>query len=86
MASTGPCEYCDLRGPRRSGVEDGLKEDLHVCEYCWKLLQSPSTALPLLRGHLALEMRGIVRPQRASALTESFIRGVAAWMPRPRRS
>jgi len=86
MATKGPCEYCKREGPRRAGPEDGLKEDLHVCTYCWKLLQSPSTALPLLRGHLALEMRGVVQPKKAGTMVESFIRGVAGWMPRPKSS
>ncbi len=86
MANKGPCEYCRQPGIRRSGLEDGLKEDLYVCGQCWKLLQSPATAVPLLRGHLSLEMRGVVKPGMAGGMITSFVERVAAWRPRPQSS
>lgn len=86
MAEVGPCEYCGRSGPWRAGPADGLKEDMHVCAACWKLLQSPATALPLLRGHLSLEMRGVVKPKEAQAMIESFIGGVSGWAPPPKSS
>lgn len=86
MESSGPCEYCRKPGPRRSGPEDGLKEDLHVCRHCWRLLQDPVTAVQLLRGHLSLEMRGVVRPRAAGEMVSSFIERVSPWRPRPKSS
>ncbi len=86
MADRGPCEYCGQPGARRSGIEDGLKEDLYACGQCWKLLQSPATAVPLLRGHLSLEMRGVVKPKKAGEMVDSFIHNVAGWAPRPKSS
>jgi hypothetical protein len=86
MDDKGPCEYCGRPGPRRAGAEDGLKDDLHVCSQCWKLLQSPATAVPLLRGHLSLEMRGVVKPKAAGSMVSSFIERVREWRPRPKSS
>ncbi len=79
MAHNGHCEYCGRPGLKRVGVEDGLDEDMHVCTHCWKLLQSPATALPLLRGHLSLEMRGVVKPVAAGKMVDSFMEKVAEW-------
>ncbi len=76
------CEYCGRPGKRRAGPEDGLAEDAYACDQCWKLLQSPATALPLLRGHLSLEMRGIAPGDRSEKAVSAFIEGVAPWRPR----
>ncbi len=43
------CEYCTMPGKPRDGVE--------VCDHCWNLLQNPVTALPLIRGHITMELR-----------------------------
>ncbi len=82
----GKCEYCSRPGPRRAGPEDGAPEDLFVCAPCWKLLQSPATAVPLLRGHVSLEMRGVVRPGAAEKLVSSFLSAISPWRPRPKSS
>ena len=77
------CEYCGRPGRKRIGPEDGAPEDVHACDHCWKLLQDPVTAVPLLRGHLSLEMRG--EPD-AAKVVGAFIDEVAGWRPRPRSS
>ena len=79
----GKCEYCGRPGERRAGPEDGLPSDAYACSHCWKLLQNPVTAVALLRGHLSLEMRGIVEPKTADGMVSSFLRKVAGWRPRP---
>lgn len=77
------CEYCGRPGQKRAGPEDGLPYDVYACGSCWKLLQNPATAIPLLRGHLSLEMRGVVEKKEAEGLVSSFIGKVAGWRPRP---
>jgi len=47
------CNYCKKPGRERI-------PDIYVCNGCWKILQDPKTALPFLRGHLTLELRGSI--------------------------
>ena len=54
MSSLGKCNYCDRAGQERVSGEDPV----HVCDGCWRILQDPKTALPFLRGHITLELRG----------------------------
>lgn len=77
--SDGPCNFCGSKGQRRGGEEDGLEEDLFVCGSCWNLLQKPETALPLLRGHLSLSLRGV--PGSAERI-QSFMGEISGWKPR----
>lgn len=79
------CEYCGRAGTKRAGAEDGLAGDAYACDQCWKLLQSPATAIPLLRGHLSLEMRRTA-PDRSGRAVSAFIDGVSSWRPRPKSS
>lgn len=81
--TTGKCEFCGRRGKKRAGPEDGLSENAYACEGCWKLLQNPVTAIPLLRGHNSMELKGVVEPKEAESMVNSFIRGVSPWRPRP---
>lgn len=80
---TGKCEYCGREGEKRAGPEDGLAENAYACAHCWRLLQNPVTAVALLRGHLSLEMRGVVEPEEAGKLVSSFVKNVSGWRPRP---
>lgn len=53
-----PCEYCSRPAPAIAEKgEPGVDIDVHVCEACMRLLKSPETALPLIRGHLSIEGR-----------------------------
>lgn len=79
MSNHGPCEYCTGKGFKRLGIEDGLKEDVYVCDQCWKLLKNPLTALPLLRGHLNIILRSKTNPEKVKQFTEAFVRGIAGW-------
>ncbi len=56
---SGACAFCTRSGEVRAG-EGGAPEDVRVCGGCWKLLQDPATALPLLRGDLSVSLRGRV--------------------------
>lgn len=79
----GKCEYCGNPGEKRAGPEDGLPENAYACSHCWKLLQSPVTGPALLRGHLALGMRGVVAKDEAEGLISALLRNVSGWRPRP---
>lgn len=50
------CYYCTQDGILRVKKEEAekLTSDIYVCDNCWRLLQNPATALPLIRGHLSL--------------------------------
>lgn len=76
----GSCHYCSKEGLRRAGEEDGLSEDMFVCPGCWKLLSSPVTALPLIRGDLTLRSRS-GSPAVGTGI-EPFMEMIAGWKPR----
>jgi hypothetical protein len=73
------CEYCGVSGVRRAGKEDGLDKDVFVCDRCWKLLKDPKTALPLLRGHLAMQLKGSVSPAKLDWMMNKYMGIVADW-------
>jgi hypothetical protein len=50
------CMYCTRDGKERMDLTK--EESAVVCDSCWKLLRDPKTALPFLRGHLTLQLRG----------------------------
>lgn len=64
MSDFGSCEFCGRPGAKLAGVEDGLESDFFACTGCRKLLSKPVTALPLIRGHLTLELRGKMSKKR----------------------
>ncbi len=86
MADAGPCEYCKRPGVRRAGPEDGLQGEAFACKPCWELLKNPLTAVPLLRGHVSLEMRGVVEEREAEKLVQAFVGTVSGLSPRRRPS
>lgn len=74
-----PCTYCGRASKQRIDEMD----DSGVCDGCWALLQDPGTALPLMRGHLTMSMRGRIPPQRLASMVEAFMEAVARRMGRP---
>lgn len=70
------CIYCGDAAEKRLEDED----DSAVCGGCWSLLQSPDTALPLMRGHLTAALRGRMPAERVRALVDGFVEGVARRM------
>ena len=78
----GPCHFCrQTNSPPRVG-EGEPHPELHVCKGCWSLLKNPSTALPLLRGHLTLELRGKLGAHELKEMLESWMKVVSSWRPR----
>jgi len=74
------CIFCRGKGvPRIMAEETDLKEELSVCNYCWKLLQNPKTALPLIRGHLSLTMRGKMPAEYLKFQIDKFMEKIADW-------
>lgn len=69
------CNYCS-----RAGIE--RIPDVHVCSGCWKILQNPKTALPFLRGHLTLELRGKI-PENTLKEQINIFMGHASKLKRP---
>lgn len=73
------CHFCsrprsELR-VRASETEAGV--DLHSCDRCWDLLKSPATALPLIRGNLAISLRGKMPGEQARAALDKFMARLA---------
>ncbi len=76
------CLYCGAPGTLRAGKQDGAQGDVHVCDGCWKLLKNPKTALPLIRGHLMLTLRGKVPPTQLEQDLNRYMEMISAWKPR----
>jgi hypothetical protein len=72
---TGKCHYCDSAGKERIPGEDPT----YVCDGCWKILQDPKTALPFLRGHITLELRGKVPESQLKQQIEIFMGNISKW-------
>ncbi len=66
------CDFCDHPGDDRG---DGVC----VCPSCWKLLQDPKTALPLIRGTVTMKMRGTMPKDRLDRVVDEFMGMVSAW-------
>ena len=73
------CEYCDTDGVLRAGPADGLEKQVYVCESCWKLLKDPKTALPLLRGHITMQLRGTVSSPNLDQWINDYMAIIANW-------
>jgi hypothetical protein len=72
------CNYCDRTGKECIPGDDPA----YVCDGCWKILQNPITALPFLRGHLTLELRGKVPEHLLKKQINTFMEH-AAKLKRP---
>ena len=85
MIIYGKCEFCLNKAPLRIPKTEqimGIEEDTYVCETCWKLMQNPRTALPLIRGHLTLSLRGTIPPKQLDKMINNFMEKISAWKPR----
>lgn len=67
------CEYCNRQG------KDRLGNGTAVCDPCWSLLQNPQTALPLLRGHMTLTLRGKIPEAELKKKVDKFMAEVSKW-------
>jgi hypothetical protein len=67
------CKFC----LRPTETREGLS--VAVCASCWKLLQNPNTALPLIRGHLTLALRGKLPEAELKKRINQFMTMVADW-------
>lgn len=57
------CMFC-MKGHAlvRATAKETGSEDARACDSCWKLMKDPRTALPLMRGHLTMTLRGHGEP------------------------
>ena len=69
------CMYCGNLGTARVPGD----EQSCVCDKCWKLLQNPVTALPLIRGHLTITLRGKIPPDKLDEMIQKFMGSIASW-------
>ena len=77
------CIFCFKPGKPRVGAEgQDFDEDVAVCDYCWKLLKDPKTALPLIRGHLSLTERGKKPAGQLEDQIDQFMGKISNWKPR----
>lgn len=70
---TGPCEYCGRPGPMRLEEGKDSDRDAYVCEIHWTLLSNPVTALPLIRGTVTSNLRGLGPPSSVGRVVNGFI-------------
>jgi len=68
------CEYCARPARPREGLEDTA-----VCDSCYSLLQNPVTALPLIRGHLTLTLRGTMPDAELKKKIDAFMQMISGW-------
>ena len=82
--TTGPCNFCNRAGPIRVSVdeEESINEDIYVCNQCWKLLQNPATALPLIRGDLSISLRGKMPKAYLQKSIDAFIEKISEMKPK----
>jgi len=66
------CQFCTMAGKDR---EDGV----YICDACWKLLQEPTTAMALIRGHLTMELRGKMPEEDLKKHIDKFMEMVSTW-------
>lgn len=76
------CMFC-MKGPSpvRATAKETGSEDVRVCDSCWRLMKDPKTALPLMRGHLTLTLRGKGEPDLEKKI-QSFMDLVKDFRPR----
>lgn len=76
MKDVGSCMYCGREGEERL---KGAGEPSYVCTACWAILRDPRTALPFLRGHLTLQLRGTVPEGELEERLNAFMKGISGW-------
>ena len=71
------CMYCSAKGTERISEKEG--GPIYTCNYCWIILQNPKTALPFLRGHLTLQLRGKMPSKELDAKINLFMKTISEW-------
>ncbi len=66
------CHFCDGFGLDRG-------DDVSVCRSCWALLQSPATALPLIRGTVSMKLRGTMPKERLDEVVNEYMGMLSTW-------
>lgn len=66
------CDFCDSPGQDRG-------DDVCVCPSCWKLLQDPVTALPLIRGTVTMKLRGTMPKDQLDRVVNRFMGEISRW-------
>jgi len=66
------CLYCS-RPAKQKGT------DVAVCQACMVLLKNPATALPLIRGHLTMTLRGKLPEADLKIKIDSFMEMISSW-------
>ena len=69
------CQYCS----RPADIQ--VEKNTFVCSVCWKLLQNPATALPLIRGHLTMTLRGKMPDAELKRKIDMFMAMIGNWKP-----
>ena len=69
------CQYCS------KPTDIQVDTNVFVCPICWKLLQDPITALPLIRGHLTLILRGKIPDNELKKKINTFMQMIGSWKP-----
>ena len=69
------CLYCS----RPAEIQQDL--DVAVCYICSELLKNKVTALPLIRGHLTLTLRGKIPDADLKRNIDIFMSMIADWEP-----
>jgi hypothetical protein len=73
------CEYCNAAGKVRAGKQDGLEKDVYVCDSCWELLKNPTTALPLMRSHLSMNLKGKIQSGKLDRMINKYMSLISDW-------
>lgn len=80
-AANDGCTFCYKPGKLRVRADEqpDVGDDTYVCDPCWKLLQNPATAIPLMRGHLTLTSRGKMPEGKLKLQVDKFVETVLPW-------
>jgi hypothetical protein len=75
----GECMYCQTTGKIRVTKGNGVDHDIYVCDGCWLLLKDPKTALPLIRGHLTMSLRGSIPQTTLDRMLNAYMGMISSW-------
>lgn len=73
------CEYCGVDGKIRVEKESKLGIEVAVCDSCWDLLKNPVTALPLIRSHVTMKLKGSMPPDILKRNVDKYMEMISAW-------
>jgi len=79
------CLFCSSKGIIRVEKSE-LCDEVIICDKCFKLLKNPTTALPLIRGTLSLQLKIIPKTDLQKAqyqkTLDKFMEEISKWKPR----